>query len=212
MSYMLKICNLFCPPCPSRIIDKLAYYPPDPATYSLHYHEDDDKFCFYMELETDIQFKKHLEKTDFFYTDTCYGTRIACMYIRNNPQRKLTVFYSHGNGSDLGGTFGFLTCLATQLGCNAFSYDYSGYGASTGKPSEKQLYGDIAAAYAAITERYGLCDLDVILYGQSLGTVPTIDLASRMTTGGVIIQSGMSSACRIVFDKPPTCCDSPLKK
>lgn len=28
-----------------------------------------------------------------------------------------------------------------------YSYDYSGYGASTGKPSEKNLYADIDAAW-----------------------------------------------------------------
>jgi len=37
-----------------------------------------------------------------------------------------------------------------------FSYDYSGYGASAGKPSEKNLYADIEAAWGALRSRYGV--------------------------------------------------------
>ena len=33
--------------------------------------------------------------------------------------------------------------LYFRINCNIFSYDYSGYGVSGGKPSEKNLYADI---------------------------------------------------------------------
>lgn len=67
----------------------------------------------------------------------------------------------------------FLTSLLV------FSYDYSGYGMSTGKPSEKNLYADVDAAWVALRTKYGISPENVILYGQSIGTVPTVDLASR---------------------------------
>ena len=35
----------------------------------------------------------------------------------------------------------------SRINCNIFSYDYSGYGASSGRPSEKNLYADIDAAW-----------------------------------------------------------------
>ena len=53
---------------------------------------------------------------------------------------------------------------------------------STGKPSEKNLYADIDAAWHALRTRYGISPENVILYGQSIGTVPTVDLASRYST------------------------------
>lgn len=34
-----------------------------------------------------------------------------------------------------------------------YSYDYSGYGMSAGKPSEKNLYADIDAAWHALRNR-----------------------------------------------------------
>ena len=49
----------------------------------------------------------------------------------------------------------FLKCF--QIFCVIFfSYDYSGYGASAGKPSEKNLYADIEAAWGALRSRYGV--------------------------------------------------------
>ena len=56
---------------------------------------------------------------------------------------------------------------------------FQGYGQSTGKPSEKNLYADIEASWHALRSRYGVSPENIILYGQSIGTVPTVDLASR---------------------------------
>ncbi len=55
---------------------------------------------------------------------------------------------------DLGQMSSFYIGLGTRINCNIFSYDYSGYGVSTGKPSEKNLYADIDAAWHALRSRY----------------------------------------------------------
>ena len=39
-----------------------------------------------------------------------------------------------------------------RINCNIFSYDYSGYGVSGGKPSEKNLYADIEVSLAFNTK------------------------------------------------------------
>ena len=57
-------------------------------------------------------------------------------------------------------------------------YDYTGYGQSYGKPSEQNTYADIEAAYRYLVEKYGAKEEDIILYGQSVGSGPTIDLAT----------------------------------
>jgi phosphoserine phosphatase len=56
-----------------------------------------------------------------------------------------------------------------------------GYGCSTGTPSEKNLYADIAAALNALSSRYQISPEQVILYGQSIGTVPSIGLRPCFT-------------------------------
>jgi len=47
----------------------------------------------------------------------------------------------------------FYLTLGSQINCNIFGYDYSGYGMSGGKPSEKNLYADIEAAWQAMRTR-----------------------------------------------------------
>jgi len=50
---------------------------------------------------------------------------------------------------------------------------FKGYGQSTGRPSEKNLYADIAAALKALETKCQIPPERVILYGQSIGTVPS---------------------------------------
>ena len=50
------------------------------------------------------------------------------------------------------------------------SYDYCGYGQSSGRPNESNLNKACAAAYEKMGERFGIRPEQVILYGQSIGT------------------------------------------
>ncbi len=86
-----------------------------------------------------------------------------------------------------------------------------GYGCSSGKPSEKNLYADISAALQSLRTRYQIPSERVILYGQSIGTVPSIDLASReKQIAAVVLHSPLMSGMRVAF--PATqrtwCCDA----
>ena len=65
--------------------------------------------------------------------------------------------------------------------------------------SEKNLYADIDAAWQALRTRYGISPQNVILYGQSIGTVPTIDLASRYEVGAAVLHSPLMSGMRVAF-------------
>ena len=83
------------------------------------------------------------ERLEVFYTRTARGNRIACMYVKCAPNARFTILHSHGNAVDLGQMSSFYLGLGNRINCNIFSYDYSGYGVSEGKPSEKNLYADI---------------------------------------------------------------------
>jgi fermentation-respiration switch protein FrsA (DUF1100 family) len=63
----------------------------------------------------------------------------------------------------------FFIVLGTRLQCNIISYDYSGYGASQGKASERNMYADIEATYNSMKQRYRIPESKIILYGQSIG-------------------------------------------
>lgn len=151
--------------------------------------------------------QRELDVTDVFLARSSRGNRVGCMYIRCAPNARFTVLFSHGNAVDLGQMSSFYIGLGTRINCNIFSYDYSGYGVSTGKPSEKNLYADIDAAWNALRSRYGISPENIILYGQSIGTVPTVDLASRFECAAVVLHSPLTSGMRVAFpDTKKTYC------
>ncbi|XP_061150597.1 alpha/beta hydrolase domain-containing protein 17A-like [Syngnathus typhle] len=151
--------------------------------------------------------QRELDVTDVFLTRSTRGNKVGCMYIRCAPNARFTVLFSHGNAVDLGQMSSFYIGLGTRINCNIFSYDYSGYGVSTGKPSEKNLYADIDAAWHALRSRYGISPENIILYGQSIGTVPTVDLASRFECAAVVLHSPLTSGMRVAFpDTKKTYC------
>ncbi|KAG4926804.1 Alpha/beta hydrolase domain-containing protein 17B [Glycine soja] len=79
-------------------------------------------------------------------------------------------------------------------------YDYSGYGQSSGKPSEQNTYADIEAVYKCLEESYGTKQEDIILYGQSVGSGPTLDLAARLPQlRAVVLHSPILSGLRVMY-------------
>ena len=62
------------------------------------------------------------------------------------------------------------------------SYDYCGYGQSSGKPNESNLNKACFACYEKLKERYNLRSEQIILYGQSIGTgLPKILINFRIS-------------------------------
>ncbi|XP_004387556.1 alpha/beta hydrolase domain-containing protein 17C isoform X2 [Trichechus manatus latirostris] len=205
-----ELCWLFCcPPCPSRIAAKLAFLPPEP-TYTVLAPEQrtpgapasapvaasaqpapqqpeeglgagPGACSLHLSERADWQYsQRELDAVEVFFSRTARDNRLGCMFVRCAPSSRYTLLFSHGNAVDLGQMCSFYIGLGSRINCNIFSYDYSGYGVSSGKPSEKNLYADIDAAWQALRTRYGVSPENIILYGQSIGTVPTVDLASRI--------------------------------
>lgn len=206
------LCSLFCcPPLPSAIVSKLAFMPPEPS-YSINTSSDGKTSLALLEGRAEWPHgPQELENVEIFHARTRRGNKIACMYVRPCADAHFTLLFSHGNAVDLGQMCSFYYGLGYRLGCNVFSYDYSGYGCSSGRPSEKNLYADIAAALQALRTKFQVPPEKVILYGQSIGTVPSVDLASTNDNlAALILHSPLMSGMRVAF--PGTqrtwCCDA----
>jgi pimeloyl-ACP methyl ester carboxylesterase len=116
-----------------------------------------------------------------------------------------TLLYSHGNAADLGQMYELFIELSIHLKVNLMGYDYSGYGQSTGKPSEHNTYADIEAVYKCLEETFGSKQEGVILYGQSVGSGPTLDLASRLPQlRAVVLHSPILSGLRVMYSVKKT--------
>ncbi len=70
-------------------------------------------------------------------------------------------------------------CVCSELGkllrVNILAYDYTGYGPLQSRlPSVAATHSDISAALDAAESVYGIKRGDVVLYGQSVGSGPTV--------------------------------------
>jgi fermentation-respiration switch protein FrsA (DUF1100 family) len=104
-----------------------------------------------------------------------------------------TIIYFHGNGGNISNLGWVGERLATR-GFDVLLIDYRGYGKSTGaSSSEDGIYRDADAAYDYLVKTRGASPERLVLYGQSIGTTASADLASRRPCGAVILESGLSS-------------------
>ncbi|KAK1438943.1 hypothetical protein QVD17_04756 [Tagetes erecta] len=174
----------------SSMAAKFAFFPPSPPSYRVVVTESSNL------MMTDVPERGNV---DVLKLKTKRGTEIVAVYVKN-PAASLTVLYSHGNAADLGQMYELFCELSLHLRVNLMGYDYTGYGRSSGKPTEHNTYADIEAAYRCLVETYGVKEEDVILYGQSVGSGPTLDLASRLSRlRAVVLHSPILSGLRVMY-------------
>ena len=153
-------------------------------------------FFFAEHLIFPVPFPSYQDTPDIIKLTTRNQQRISALHLPN-PNATYTILHSHGNGSDLGSTRSVLEFIQ-QLGFSVFAYDYQGYGTSQGTPSEQHTYLDIDAAYEYLTQTLKIPSDRIILYGFSVGSGPTIDLATRQSVAGVILEGAFTSTFRVV--------------
>ncbi|XP_024969428.1 alpha/beta hydrolase domain-containing protein 17B-like [Cynara cardunculus var. scolymus] len=175
----------------SSMAAKLAFFPPNPPFYKLVTEKSSgllllDRF-------------PHRENVDVLKLPTRRGNKIVAVYVRY-PMATRTILYSHGNAADIGQMYELFIDLSIHLKVNLMGYDYSGYGQSSGKPSEHNTYADIEAAYKCLEESYNTKQEDIILYGQSVGSGPTVNLAARLPRlRAVVLHSPILSGLRVMY-------------
>ncbi|MBX9691767.1 MAG: alpha/beta hydrolase [Cyanobacteria bacterium] len=113
------------------------------------------------------------------------------LYLK--PKAKQIVIYNHGKGGNI--TF-FVTKLKHVLEAgevSVFVYDYQGFGKSTGKPSVANVISDAKAAYDYVLSHTEYKPEQIILYGESLGTGITSQLALGVKCAGIVLDSPFTS-------------------
>merc|ERR1712039_1051366 len=115
----------------------------------------------------------------------------------SRPNAHFTFLFSHGNAEDLGLIVQYFRQLARRLTVNILAYEYTGYGQSTGVPEEESVYADIEAAFKYLRDEKRIPWNQIVAYGRSIGTGPTVHLASKTALRGIVLQSPMASIFRI---------------
>jgi len=113
-----------------------------------------------------------------------------------NAQTNKVILYLHGNAEDIGDLAGVFEDFH-KSGFSVFAPDYPGYGLSRGKPTEKNVYDTAVMAYLFLIA-HGVEASDIIVLGRSIGSGPACYLAENVPVGGLVVESGFTSAPRVV--------------
>ena len=111
---------------------------------------------------------------------------------------------SHGNTEDLSTFHSYAQYLADRLDMPVLAYDYPGYGYSSGHActTDENMFTACEAALGFILDNLQHKISDVIVFGKSIGTVPSVQLASQpfmAQTGGLILVSPLASGARCLI-------------
>ncbi|KVH93717.1 hypothetical protein Ccrd_004237 [Cynara cardunculus var. scolymus] len=165
----------------SNVAAKFAFFPPDPPSYDVFKDEDDPRNGGTRFVFTGITADKNV---DVHLLDTKGGNKVVATFWKH-PFGKLTLLYSHGNAADLGQMKDLFIELRAHLRVNIMRIS---------------VVEDVEAVYNCLKNNYGIKQEDMILYGQSVGSGPTLHLASRLPRlRGVVLHSAILSGIRVLY-------------
>ena len=124
--------------------------------------------------------------------ETSDGVTLAAWWVPA-PQGRGALIFSHGNAGNMGDRVGKLR-LFHDLGLSVLAFDYRGYGASQGKPSEDGTAHDMDAAVAHVRDSRGVPLDRTVFYGESLGGAVVIEAATRFPPAALVAESTFTSA------------------
>ncbi len=123
----------------------------------------------------------------------------AILHLKAAPG-KPTLLFSHGNAEDMGDWLPIFERWHS-MGLGIMAYDYPGYGHSKGTPSEASSQRSIAAVSKHLSES-GTPDSSIVIVGRSVGSGPSIWLASEIKAKAIILISPFTSAFNVAFPLP----------
>mmetsp|Transcript_11953 Transcript_11953/g.16559 ORF Transcript_11953/g.16559 Transcript_11953/m.16559 type:complete len:367 (+) Transcript_11953:138-1238(+) len=206
---------LTCCGCRDVICRKLIFFPPSPPFYKIGKDETKKDIVLHRIPLALLPQTEDLSEEDLknmspatlqpslnvqmVKLKTTRNSEIMACHI-THPKATDTVLYSHGNATDVGMQSYAVETLVIACRVNVLFYDYTGYGysANHGKPSPKHIGADIQAAYDYLVKEVAVPSNRIIIYGQSLGSVPSCILASKHRVKGMVIHAGLASAIRVL--------------
>ena len=144
-----------------------------------------DKFIFKPEkLRQDFQYKYDAPFKELFF-DVEQGVRINGLHFYVEKPLGL-ILYFHGNSRSIKGWAKYAKDFY-RYNYDVVLVDYRGFGKSTGKRSEKDMFTDMQFVYDTLTATYH--ENHIIIYGRSLGSGFAAKLAADNTPRYLILDA-----------------------
>jgi uncharacterized protein len=127
------------------------------------------------------------------------GARLNALHFKVENSKGVVVYF-HGNAHNLS-KWGTIASQFTKHQYDVLMMDYRGYGKSTGKRTEENMYTDAWAFYKKAIELY--VPDQTIVYGRSLGTTFATYVASKSAPRYLILESPFYSLTDVVKTRYP---------
>ena len=122
------------------------------------------------------------------------GTRLAGYFIPAATTPAPALIYFGGNAEEISWT---LSDRRWPAAWSRAALNYRGYGASEGKPGERELVADALALFDAVAARDDVDARQVIVVGRSLGTGVAVQLAAARPLAGIVLISPFDSLAAV---------------
>jgi uncharacterized protein len=110
------------------------------------------------------------------------------------------IVYFHGNAGHLGFRADKVRPYL-DAGYGVLLPAWRGYSGNDGSPSEAGLYLDARAAIAFLTAR-GFDAARIVVYGESLGTGPAVQIATEITPAALVLEAPFTALADVVAAMP----------
>ena len=110
-------------------------------------------------------------------------------HLKNS--NKKTILFLHGNAGNLDNRIDKLNFLG-NMDINFLIISWRGYSGNPGNPSETGLYKDALGGIEWLNKK-GISNDRIILYGESLGTAITAEVAQNENFAGIILEAPFTS-------------------
>ena len=148
---------------------------------NLLYHPSENNY-FGDQLEVKIE-KVKIKTQD--------NIELLSWYHNKNIDRYKTILFLHGNAGTLENRIHKINHFK-DMNINFLLVAWRGFNGNKGKPTEKGLYEDARSAVVWLKSK-GIKENNIVIYGESLGTVVATEIEQNKNFAGVILESTFTS-------------------
>ena len=135
------------------------------------------------------------EEANFSYEEifipTSDGKKLKAWFHKKDLKKKKTLLFFHGNAGNLTNRIYKLN-LIKNLDINFLIVAYRGFSGNEGKPTEEGLYQDARDTISWLNQQE-IEDKQIVIYGESLGTGVSAEVAQNQKFAGIILESPFTS-------------------
>lgn len=154
------------------------------------------KFIYFpYKLDKEFEYPRYVSQLEEAFITCENGNTINGLYAPGKGTFS-TVLIFHGNAGNITHRDIILQGF-NRLGYAVLLIDYQGYGKSEGTPSEKNLYLDGKASLEWLRKEKKVNPEEIVLFGKSLGSGVAVELATKTTFKGLILESPFTSLASV---------------